>query len=133
MQVFLTCGPQSEWGAQTLFLNWPKTEGGVDLPSGLQVGWTCNDGSGSPANYQHLSSCVRLHLPAPPLAATPGRMRNANTGMSRGPLQASVPKEHNPGCEQRLASFSFSEYSLTLSTATMLVSISDDIRTSQFK
>ena len=32
-----------------------------------------------------------------------------------------------------LTSFSVSEYSLSLSTATMLVSISDDIRTSQFK
>lgn len=30
-------------------------------------------------------------------------------------------------------SFSVSEYSLSLSTATMLASISDDIRTSQFK
>ena len=32
-----------------------------------------------------------------------------------------------------ITSFSVSEYSLSLSTATMLVSISDDIRTSQFK
>lgn len=49
---FLLVDPQSEWGAQTLFLNWPKTEGAVDLPSGLQVGWTCNDGSGGPANWK---------------------------------------------------------------------------------
>lgn len=49
------------------------------------------------------------------------------------PLQGFVPKGENGGWEQRLASFSFSEYSFTLSTATMLVSISEDIRTSQFK
>lgn len=60
MQVFLSWGPQSEWGAQNLFLDWPKTEGVVDRSSGLQLG--------SPQGAdQHLSSSVRLHLPPTPL------------------------------------------------------------------